>query len=124
MIRYIKLRSGSIISLKDLYFVDKEEETLFLTYISKSGKEYVKEINYEDLKEDVNSDKTNIESDYDLLLEELEGKTIKLLTKYKDLQELLYKKINNLSEENKDLDHCLNLYRSKLWFKIFSIFSH
>ena len=79
MIRYIKLRSGSIISLKDLYFVDIEENTLYLTYISKSGKEYTYEVDYSDLKEDINSEKTNIESDYDLLLEELEGKTIKLI---------------------------------------------
>ena len=35
MIRYIKLRTGSIISLKDLYFVDIEENILYLTYISK-----------------------------------------------------------------------------------------
>ena len=124
MIRYLKLRTEEIITLKDLCFVKKEENILYLIYICKSGKEYTYEVDYSDLKEDVNEEKTNIESDYNLLLEELEGKTIKLINKYKDLQELLYKKINNLEEENKDLEHCLNLYRSKLWFKIFSIFSH
>ena len=124
MIRYLKLKTEEIISLKDLCFVKKEENTLYLTYICKSGKEYTYEVDYSDLKEDVNSEKTNIESDYEIILEELEGKTIKLINKYKEVNNLLIKENKNLTEENRDLDKILNLYRSKLWFKIFSIFSH
>ena len=122
MIKYIKLKTNSIISLKDLYFVDKEEETLLLTYISKSGKEYVKEIDYFDLKEDVNAEKTNIDSDYDLLLEELEGKTLKLLAKYKELNNLLIRENKNLSEENKDLQKENLRIKSKLRFKLLNLF--
>ena len=122
MIRYLKLRTESIISLKDLYFVDKEEETLFLTYISKSGKEYVKEIDYSDLKEDINAEKTNIDSDYDLLLEELEGKTLNLLAKYKELNNLLIRENKNLSEENKDLQKENLRIKSKLRFKLLNLF--
>ena len=122
MIKYIKLRTESIISLKDLYFVDKEENILYLTYISKSGKEYVKEINYEDLKEDVNEEKTNIDSDYDLLLEELEGKTLNLLNKYKELNSLLMKENKNFSEENKDLQNENLRIKSKLRYKLLNLF--
>ena len=122
MIRYLKLRTEEIISLKDLCFVKKEENILYLTYICKSGKEFTYEVDYSDLKEDVNSEKTNIESDYEIILEELEGKINKLINKYKEVNNLLIKENKNLTEENKDLQKEILQIKSRIRYKLFNLF--
>ena len=57
-----------------------------------------------------------------LLLEELEGKTLKLLAKYKELNNLLMKENKNLSEENKDLQKENLRIKSKLRYKLLNLF--
>ena len=57
-----------------------------------------------------------------LLLEELEGKTLNLLAKYKELNNLLIRENKNLSEENKDLQKENLRIKSKLRFKLLNLF--